>query len=807
MSTNTERHYHTLELFKVLERLAAMTNCPDAADAARGLRPADSLAEAQKRLDETVHAYTLMARYGAPSFGGLCNVSGALTRAEAGGALSAQELLEVGATLRVIRLILEWYHKADNVTGALAPLFLALEPNKYLEEKIFAIILEDGQLADNASSELHGIRRKMRSASSRVREQLEKMVRSAATVKFLQEAIITQRGGRFVVPVKAECRGSVPGLLHDTSSSGATVFIEPMAIVELNNELKLLEAREQAEIERILWELSGEAGGFAGSTLRSYDWAVELNVAFAKARLGYEMRACAPELNAQGKLHFNKARHPLLDPKTVVPVTVTLGEDYDTLVITGPNTGGKTVTLKTVGLLTLMVMCGLMLPVSDGSTAAVFSRVLSDIGDEQSIEQSLSTFSSHMVNLVNILEQADGNTLVLLDELGAGTDPVEGAALAMAILEQLRASKAKIAATTHYAELKAFALDTAGVQNACCEFDVESLRPTYRLIIGQPGRSNAFAISRRLGLSETVVQRATALIGDTGLKFEQVVEALERARLEHEAALEELKTDRARLDDSLRTARMREDELDRRARQSDEQAHTAARLAAEQLERRVGEILNELETIKKSTTKDNAAEMAARARALARRGVDELEQQSGRTKKAGSGYTPPRPLRVGDTVLITSVGKQGVILSLPDSGKATGTALAVVQAGIIKTTLPIEELRLVEEPKITAAPTPAVQYKKGRAGLENGGKTPTRMLGPELDIRGQNAEEGVMELDRFIDEAVMGSYEQVTIIHGRGTGVLRAAVQTRLRRHPNVKSFRAGLYGEGEDGVTVVELK
>ena len=792
------KHLTTLELPKILSRLAGLTNCDDAAELALGLQPGDTLNEVSKLMAETVHAHALMARYGSPSFGGLRNVSNALTRAEAGGALGVFELLDIGSTVRTVRLLHDWHRDNSGINGPLSILFETLQANKYLEDKIYGTIQEDGQIADSASPELHSIRRKMRAAASRVREQLEKLIRSASASKYLQEPIVTQRSGRFVVPVKAECRQQISGLLHDTSQSGATVFIEPMAVVEANNQIRELESAEQAEIDRILWELSVETGGFSDGITASYQMAVELNLCFAKARLAYEMRAMAPELNECGEIYFKNARHPLLAQASVVPVTVMLGGEFDTLMITGSNTGGKTVTLKTLGLLSLMVMCGLMIPVSDGSKAAVFSAVYCDIGDEQSIEQSLSTFSSHMVNIVDILSSADDRSLVLMDELGAGTDPIEGAALAAAILYTLREKGAHIAATTHYAELKAFALQTEGVENACCEFDVQSLRPTYRLIIGQPGRSNAFAISRRLGLSDDIIGHASSMISDSDTQFEQVVDALERSRLEYEKKTEQAQQRERQLNESLSIAKEHEQKLkikiDRAAAESDK----AARIATERLERRANEILNELNELKKQAGRENAAAMAQKARSLTKKGLEILEQN--RIEMPDEEYVLPRPLKVGDTVQIAGVNRDTMLVSLDKKS-------AVIQAGSIRSTVPIASLRLVEKQKNTA-PKSTVKYSSGRKGAmtaPSDGKT--RMLGPELDIRGMNSEEGIMEMDRFIDQAVLAGHERVAVIHGRGTGVLRAAVTAHLRRHKSVKSSRLGLYGEGEDGVTVIELK
>ena len=540
-----DKHTKALELDKILEMVAEECSSQDGAQLARELEPVHTAAEAQWLLGETDAAFVAMAKYGAPSFYGMKNVTNPLRRAQAGGGLGLRELLDIGATLRTIRGLTQWWGKSGNVTTALTPRFEVLAPNKYLEEKIFTCIVNEEEVADNASPALASIRRKIRAASQRVRDQLDKLIHSQAHQKHLQESIVTQRGGRYVVPVKAEFRGEVPGLVHDTSASGATVFVEPMSVVELNNEIRVLRSDEQDEIARILLELSGEAGSFADSIIESYHYAVELDLIFAKAQVAYKMKAVVPQVGEDGKIALHAARHPLIAKEKVVPTDITLGVEFDTLIITGPNTGGKTVALKTIGLLTLMAMCGLMIPAGEGSRVAVFRHILADIGDDQSIEQSLSTFSSHMVNIIHIFEVADNSSLILLDELGAGTDPVEGAALAEAIIQELRGRGVRLACTTHYAELKAYAIQTPGVENGSCEFDVATLRPTYRLLIGVPGKSNAFAITQRLGMDTAIVDRARELVSREGNAFEQVVGRLEEDRRKMEDELEALRASAA----------------------------------------------------------------------------------------------------------------------------------------------------------------------------------------------------------------------------------------------------------------------
>lgn len=791
-----QRDIRSLELSKILELLASETACEDAAGAARQLEPAQTLSEANALLLETDDAFRLIAKFGTPPFGGLRNVKGALNRAAAGGVLSMRELLDIAATLHVFRSVSAWREHCEGIVTSLDDRFRMIAPNRYLESKITESILSEDEMADSASPALAAIRRKKRAAGERVRQQLDKLIHSASYKKSLQEPIVTQRDGRFVVPVKAANRADVPGLVHDTSSTGATVFVEPMGVVEANNEIKVLESKEKEEIDRILAGLSAEAGGFCDSISLGYDTAVELNVVFAKANLAYRMKASLPALNEEGVIELEKARHPLLDPKTAVPVDISLGGEFDTLVITGPNTGGKTVALKTIGLLTLMAMCGLMVPAADGSRLSVFQTVLADIGDEQSIEQSLSTFSAHMTNIIRILGEAGQRSLVLLDELGAGTDPVEGAALAISILERLRGCGAHIAATTHYAELKAFALDTPGVENGSCEFDVSTLRPTYRLLIGVPGRSNAFAISERLGIELEIVSRARELVTAENRRFEDVVDALEQRRQEYEKIAEAASLEKRRAEEALRRAEESREKLRASAEAELDRAKRKAQDLLDSARRQSNELLAELEKMKKDMTGETAAALLQKARAEAKKGLRSLED-SANPVEAGSndGYRLPRPLRAGDTVLLVDINKQGTVLREPDSSGSV-----TVQAGIIKTRVPLKNLRLLEGGKTGGSAKP--RTVSGRLEKKTAARAAT-----EFDMRGMNAEEGILELDRFIDSSVMMGIEQVTIIHGKGTGVLRTAVHQFLRKNPSVRSFRLGVYGEGESGVTIAELK
>ena len=792
------RDWKALELDKVLELLAQETTCADAAVAARALTPVPYLPEATRLLDETDAAYQLMAGFGAPSFGALKNTVNALRRAAAGAALSLRELLDIGETLRVIRSLSEWYAHCAGVETVLDDRFKTLNPNKYLEERIFTTIVSEEDLADNASPALADIRRKKRAASARIREQLDRRVKSATYQKFLQEPIVTIRDGRFVVPVKVEHRHEVSGLVHDTSASGATVFIEPMGSVEANNELKVLDAKEAAEIDRIISELSDEVGRFADAVVADYHLAVELNLIFAKARLAYRMKAVRPALNDDGYIFLKGARHPLIDPKKVVPIDVELGGTFDTLVITGPNTGGKTVTLKTLGLLSLMAMCGLMPPVNDGSALSIFDHILADIGDEQSIEQSLSTFSAHMTNLIRILGESDHRSLVLVDELGAGTDPVEGAALAVAILEELRRKGARVASTTHYAELKAYAIDTVGVENGSCEFDVGTLRPTYRLLIGVPGRSNAFAITRRLGMDEAVVTQAEGLVSGENRRLENTVVQLDERR---QALERELKEARAAADAAKQQneqARQKREAADKAQEKILDDARAEAKRLVDKARAQAEQLLGELEELRRQK---DAADFSARTQAAKshlRSRLREVEETIDPvTKRRQEGYTLPRPLKVGDDVLIVDIDKKGIVTKAVDK-----SGFVEVQAGIIRTRVPLINLRLLDSQGRTAQK--GQKPPSMRVGLES---RAMRNAKTELDLRGMTADEGIMETDSFLDEAVMAGFETVTVIHGKGTGALRAAIHAHLKTHPSVKSFRLGVFGEGETGVTVVTLK
>lgn len=790
------RHHRALELDKVLSMLAGYASAADSKEMALSLKPETNITIAKGELKKTEDAYILLAKFGGPSFGSIKNVNNSVARANAGGVLTMHELLDIAENLRVFRSLHEWRSRqSDETSYSIDVYFGSLRPNQYLEAKITSSITSEEEMSDNASPTLADIRRKMKQQASRIREKLDGIIRSQTYQKCLQDAIVTQRNGRFVVPVKAEFRGQIAGLVHDTSSSGATVFVEPMSVVEANNEIRVLQGKEQDEIERILTELSAETGNYADEIRYSYEAALEINLIFAKAQLAYKTKASMPELNDNGVTVLKKARHPLLDTKKVVPVDIMLGEGFDTLVITGPNTGGKTVSIKTLGLLTLMAMCGLMIPTADGSKVCVYKKVFADIGDEQSIEQSLSTFSSHMVNIVNIMKDADDESLVLIDELGAGTDPVEGAALAMAILERLKFQGARIAATTHYAELKAYALDTPGVENGSCEFDVNTLRPTYRLLIGVPGRSNAFAISEKLGIEASVIDRAKELVSSENVRFEDVVDTLEERRLEMEKERHIAEQYRLENEELKRKTEERLAEIEKLREKELQRAKSEAMRLVENSRREANALLIEIEKTKKELkTQQSNIDKLNEKRSLLRKGLSGVDAAADPVMgNADDGYELTRPLQVGDTVKLAGMGSEGKVLATPDN-----KGYVEIQTGSMKMRVKVSDLRLVEKKKEQKKETFVRRETESRLHAASD----TR-----CDLRGLTVEEAIMTLDRFIDSIVMAGLSEFTIIHGKGTGALRAAVQQHLKKHSQIKTYRLGTFGEGENGVTIATVK
>lgn len=782
------KFYKCLELDKILLLLVDETSIERSREAALALEPSSGLFEANELLAETNDAHMLVGRFGTPSFGTVRDMTNAIRRAQAGAVLNTLELLRIAELLRVIRSLEEWRKKSASIETKLDMRFNMLAPNKYLETKITTSILSEDEIADTASHNLQDIRRKISIASSKVRERLDKIIHSASYQKFLQDSIVTIRGGRFVIPVKAEFRSSVPGLVHDTSASGATVFIEPMGVVEANNDIRILRSKEQAEIERILANLSAEIGAYADSMCKSYDILVQLNLIFAKANLAYKMKATAPILNANGRIKIKKARHPLIDPEKVVATDIELGTSFDTLVITGPNTGGKTVTLKTIGLFSLMAMCGLMIPASDNSELSVFDDVLADIGDEQSIEQSLSTFSAHMTMIIQILKRANDRSLVLIDELGSGTDPAEGAALATAILERLRSMGVRLAATTHYDEIKRFALETNGVENGCCEFDIKTLRPTYRLLIGMPGRSNAFAISKSLGIDDEIIARAEELVSQENTRFEEVVKKLEDSRSVLEEKLIEAENTKRESEQILKEANEKAERIEKDAKNELDLAKAQAGNIVQKARAQVYALLDELEAVKKkqNVTAEDKAKLKAGIRNM-ENDADPIE------RRKNDEYVLPRKLKKGDNVLIFDIDKKGIILDIDETAQN-----ALVQAGIVKMRVEFSNLRLLKEDTVK---------KPIRKSTRTVKTDVSRTASTEVDVRGQTAMEAIMSVDNAIDSAILMNLNTLTIIHGKGTGVLRKEIQAHLKKHPSIRSYRLGTYGEGDAGVTIAELK
>ena len=797
MSDLFDKSIRTLELPRVLELLSEQAVSAEARQRALRLRPETEVEEVLRLLDQTDAARNLIGLRGSPSFSGVKPVAEALDRADRGGALNTRELLTIADLLTAARRAKEYFNDEAAEKTAIDHLFLSLHGNRFLEGKIKRAIPDEDTIADAASTELADIRRHMRAAQAKSRQILQKIISAPSYGKILQETIITQRDGRFVVPVKAEHKGDLPGLVHDISSTGATLFVEPMGVVQANNEYIELQAKEQKEIDRILAEFSAEAAAHREDIQWDYDTLVHLDLIFARGQLSYKMNAVRPEVRRDGAIHLRKARHPLLDPKTAVPIDIELGDTFDTLVITGPNTGGKTVTLKTLGLLTLMTQCGLHIPAADRSAVSVYERVLADIGDEQSIEQSLSTFSAHMVNIVEILKEADRHSLVLFDELGAGTDPVEGAALAIAVIQHVRRLGAKVAATTHYAELKTFAMTTAGVENASCEFDVETLAPTYRLLIGIPGKSNAFAISRRLGLPEDVIAAAQEQMSGESVRFEDILTQLEEKR----QALEKREQEADRLlrqrEEDARRAREFREQMERAKENARSRGEAEAKRILRDARTAADQVFQELSEMRKAQAKAERMLNENEARAALRRTLNEAEEAvSRRDARQEPIPKPSRPIRAGDLVEIPGVKTPAEVVSVGKDGTLQ------LKAGILKMKAKVDEVRLIEDDERAArkkAPSVTIRQNADRALRASAAR--------ELDIRGMETLEAESVVENFISAAVMGKLETVTIIHGKGTGALRKAVHDILRRNKAVKSFRLGVYGEGESGVTVVTLK
>ncbi len=782
-----ERTLRVLEFTKIRQQLSEKALTPLGAEKCLALTPSCNLQEITLWQQETEEAAVVLQYLGGHPMASFQDVRASLSLAHKGAALSPRALLAVAEMLRAARTARDALDTERDNTPLLKARAQKLTVLHNVERDITDAILSEDEIADRASSELMNIRRHLRGATERIKEKLNQMIRSAAFQKYLQDPIITVRGDRYVLPVKAEYRGAVPGLVHDQSSSGATLFIEPMAAVEMGNELRQWEVKEQQEIQRILEGLSQEIAPFAQPLTETIDALAELDFIFAKGLLSRDMFAVTPKLNKEGRINIIRGRHPLIDPDKVVPSNLWMGQDFTSLIITGPNTGGKTVTLKTVGLFTLMAQAGLQIPADLGTELAVFEQVFADIGDEQSIEQSLSTFSSHMTNIVGIMQEVTPHDLVLFDELGAGTDPTEGAALAQAILTRLLHIRVRTLATTHYSELKAFALSTPGVENASVEFDVETLRPTYRLSIGVPGKSNAFEISRKLGLMENLIDAAKELLSGESIRFEDVI-----ANAEYHRQVAEREREIAR-QASAETIRLR-DEAEKLRKEMEEKRETAMRKAKEdarrlmeQTRREADAIIADLKRMKKEARSPETQTNEIRKRIET--SIDGLTE--GLTQKIDTGAAP-KTVKPGDKVNILTLGQQGTVLSAPD---AKGEVQ--LQAGIMKFKTHISQLRLVRE---KPAVQPQTSVRMHTAAM-------TRTVKMECDVRGMNLEEAICAVDQYLDEAILAGMGEVSIIHGKGTGILRSGIQQHLKRHMHVGSFRLGVYGEGESGVTVVTLK
>lgn len=785
------KNLYTLEFDKIRELLARHAATDGAKAAARGLEPSDDIDEVRLRQRRTADAKLLAGQKGNPSFSSVKDVSAACERADKGATLTTRELLDCAAVLSCTRSLIDYYKSNKITETSLDEIFERLIPEKEIELRITRSIVAEDMISDDASPALAEIRHSIRKTNSKIADLMQKYTQGGNYSKYLQENIVTTRGGRFVIPVKSEYRSAVPGLVHDTSASGATLFIEPMSVVQANNDLRELQSKEEYEIERILHELSGIVSSVSGVILLNYSNITYLAFVFACSELAYEMKAVEPTVSEKGAVKLERCRHPLIGEKAV-PVTIELGGAWSMLVITGPNTGGKTVSLKTLGLFCMMAQAGLQLPCSSASVR-VFDDIYSDIGDEQSIEQSLSTFSSHMVGIVDILKCMTDRSLVLFDELGSGTDPVEGAALAMSILEEVLSRGALCAATTHYAELKAFAIERDGVCNACCEFDIETLKPTYKLIIGAPGKSNAFAISERLGLPHSIVERAGGYVDNTSRSFENVIEKLEAERLklqnerdEAERLRREYESFKEKSEAELREKLAGAEEEARRAREKARSIVDSARATGDF-------ILKQLDDAKKAQDKKNFGEVLQNSKKNIRNEVKSYMDKN-REEPEDDGYVLPRPLRKGDDVEHRTLGTRGTLLEDPDKkGNVT------VQMGILKTKFNVSQLKLLDSVSVGT---------KEKTGSEKAYRAAvSRSFKPELDVRGMLGEDACYTVDKYIDEAIVAHVYSVTVIHGKGTGALRSAIWAFLKGDKRIESFRAGQYGEGDYGVTVIDIK
>ncbi len=783
----------TLELDKVIARAVELCACAETKDRMRAITPCPNTEEERFALAQTNAVNSLLLKNGSPRFGAVSNGKRIAAHASKGGILSMGELLEIAAILRNFQGLSQWYGMTEHDPLQTDDLFFALAPQPALEKQITDSILSPEEMADTASMTLRDLRRRIRATEDSIRTKLDSIIKNSTTNKFLQDAVVSLRNGRYVVPVRAEYRGEVGGVIHDVSSTGATLFVEPTAVVEANARIMQLRAQEQEEITRILTAFSDQVASLEPQFSYSYDAMLSIDLLLAKARLAVEQNAFMPMVSDTCRFSLKKARHPLIDKKKVVPIDITLGDDYDTLVITGPNTGGKTVSLKTAGLLNAMAQYGFLIPAHESSTVCYFEEYLVDIGDEQSIEQSLSTFSGHMKRITDILDKAGPDTLTLLDELGAGTDPAEGAALAVSILEELRRRHTLLMATTHYAELKVFALETPGVVNASCEFDVESLMPTYKLSVGVPGKSNAFLISAKLGIPERVIDAARAHMSSDDKRLDSVLAQLDELKLQLKAAEQEAEQARYAAEHALEKAEQQRDALIHQGEEALEAARKQARDLVQKVQNEAYALTDELRRLQKEE-KASAAQRAIRAREIARKDTEKI-MAGAASRQPVESYVPLKDAQVGQEVVIAELNQAAVVMARPDKD-----GMVEVRAGILKTKVPLSGLKAPD--KLAKPREKPVRRSHTRVQLDH-----DRKASMELNLLGYTVEEAIGEVDRFLDGALMRGQHTVYIIHGMGTGALRAGIQKHLRTHRQVKSFRLGGYGEGGAGVTVVELK
>lgn len=784
----------TLELDKVLARAVQLCACRETKEMMQDLQPCETPEDERYALEQTNAINSLLIKNGSPRFGSVSEVRRVVAHAQKGGILSMGELLEIAATLRNFAGLSQWYGLSEHDMMPTDDLFYSLAPQPVLERQISDSIISPEEMADTASTTLADLRRKIRQTEDSIRTKLDAIIKNSTTNKFLQDAVVSLRNGRYVVPVRAEYRGEVGGVIHDVSSSGATVFVEPTAVVEANARIMQLRAQEQEEITRILSAFSAQVGSLEPQFSYSYDAMLKIDLLLAKARLAIEQGAFMPAVSDTIHFKLNKARHPLIDKKKVVPVDIALGDEYDTLVITGPNTGGKTVSLKTSGLLNAMAQYGFLIPAHESSVVCNFREYLVDIGDEQSIEQSLSTFSGHMKRISGILELAGHGTLTLLDELGAGTDPAEGAALAVSILEQLRRQGSLLMATTHYAEMKVYALETPGVVNASCEFNVETLMPTYKLSVGVPGKSNAFLISSKLGIPQNIIDAARSHMSNDDKRLDSVLAQLDDLKLQLKVAQDDAEKARYEAEHALESAEKKRDELIKKGEQELEDARRRAHDLMQNVQNEAYALTDELRRIQKDE-KTNAAQRAVRAREIARKDTETLLKKTDSKPKPAREFVPLKEVQIGQEVLIAELNQLATVTARPDRN-----GMVEVRAGIMKTKVPLSGLCVPD--KMDKRPAREPRRSSTRVQLDK-----SRKASMEINLLGYTVDEALAEVDKFLDSGMLRGQQTLYIIHGNGTGALRTAIQKHLRTHKAVKSFRPGRYGEGENGVTVVELK